>query len=65
MNNIPQNEIISPAVFFGGSIYEPKVFLQDNRVKPSPGAIWIDVKVWDLFKYIINQVKVSLFDAFL
>ena len=44
-----------------GSIHEPKVFLQDKRGKTSPGDIWLDVKVWDLFKDTINQVKVGLF----
>ena len=45
----------------GGSIHETKVLLQDKRVKPSTGDIWLDVKVWDLFKDTINQVKVGLF----
>ena len=49
----------------GRSIHEPKVVLQDKRSKLSPGAIWIGVKVWDLFKYTINQVKVRFFGAFL
>ena len=42
-------------------VHDLKVLLQDNMVKPSPGAIWIDVNFWDLFKYTINQVKVILF----
>ena len=34
----------------GGSIHEPNVFLQYKRGKLYPCSIWLDVKVWDLFK---------------
>ena len=47
-----------------GSIHDIGVFLQDKRDKPSPGVICVDVKVWDLLKEIINQVRVIFFVAF-
>ena len=48
-------------IIYVGSIHDTKVYLQYNMGKPSTGAIWIYVKVWDLFKDTINRVKASFF----
>ena len=45
----------------GGFIHDITVLLKDKRYKPSPGAIMMDVKFWDMFKEIINQGKVIFY----
>ena len=38
-----------------------EVLLQDKWVQPSPGGIFLAVKVWYVFKETINKVMVSEF----
>ena len=44
----------------GWSIHNIEIFFQDNRCKPSPGAIWLVFGVLGVLKDMSNQVKKNL-----
>ena len=46
---------------YKGSTHMLEIFLQDKRDKTYPGAIWMDLKGWNMLKDTVNEGRVDYF----